>query len=553
MRAHELMSSIQYDGKAMLMDSDGFKVEVLITKDLVNEALQLQPGTYDLIPKTKAINNEKAFLKVKGSKFKYSNLIYNELELLLWLISQHFRVQKPPRYIEPLLHMAVVMALCVAEKRQVRCDYAKFILENLIEANLKNSAKNKLYMSAGPMLTRIAYQALGMNEDLLATASSRPTRSTRKSSSDEERTDTDKDQDSDESDHEDSPKGAKAKGLSEHEKSDEEDTSTPLDKKSKKLRTTDQVLMDEAMARVEARRKEMADARAAKFAKATKPMSMEEARKIRKGMAEKKRLEAERKAQEEAATAQAAQVKEKELAREKIKEALNRKAEGPILELSQGSPKRPRQEDEEELEHIQEDPPPSSPIVPLAPPSSPITPFSPPSSPKTPPSPRTLDPSSSPPAHTSPPQQQQSARPYEVQPFPLKEDKQDEQVLDKAEIEEKPKHATKRTRMPVIQLEEATQEEAYEEVRNFDYTQIILTLSRQFQCQQVVAKETKVQKERADKACEEIDNLRTALQLVTKERDDGAKQIENLQWDLLDVHKQLDRKEAQCHELIKTE
>ncbi|MCO5601366.1 hypothetical protein L7F22_055486 [Adiantum nelumboides] len=134
------------------------------------------------------------------------------------------------------------------------------------------------------------------------------------------------------------------------------------------------------------------------------------------------------KAQEEAAAAQAAPLKEKEiidlsstieylkkverekhleeqqaaqLAREKIKEALNRKAEGPILEPSQSSPKRPRQEDEEELEHIQADPPPSSPIVPLAPPSSPITPFPPASTPRTPPSQTTLDPPRSPPPPVS--------------------------------------------------------------------------------------------------------------------------------------------------------
>ncbi|MCO5592624.1 hypothetical protein L7F22_046627 [Adiantum nelumboides] len=86
MRAHEFMSSIQYDGKAMLTDGDGSKVEVYITKDIVNEALQFQRGTYDLIPKIKAIDNEKSFLKVKGNKFKYSDLIYSELELPLRLI-----------------------------------------------------------------------------------------------------------------------------------------------------------------------------------------------------------------------------------------------------------------------------------------------------------------------------------------------------------------------------------------------------------------------------------------------------------------------------------
>ncbi|MCO5571500.1 hypothetical protein L7F22_025240 [Adiantum nelumboides] len=303
MRAHELKSSIQYDGKAMLIDSDGAKVEVLITKDIINEALQFIPGAFDLIPKTKAINNEKAFLKVKGSKFKYSDLIYSELELPLRLISQHLRVQKPPRYTEPFLHMVVVMALCVAKRRQVRCDFAKYILESLIEANLKNSAKNKLYMNAGPMLTRVAYQALAIRTSNLA-ASSRSTRS-KKISREEERTDTetDKEQDSQESAQEDVPREVEVTVPSEY-KSDEEDTSIPLERKSQKPRSREQVLMDEAMARVKARRKELADARAAKAAKNTKPMTMKEARKIRIEKAkaiqkERRKIEAEEKAQKE--------------------------------------------------------------------------------------------------------------------------------------------------------------------------------------------------------------------------------------------------------------
>ncbi|MCO5581575.1 hypothetical protein L7F22_035463 [Adiantum nelumboides] len=83
------------------------------------------------------------------------------------------------------------------------------------------------------------------------------------------------------SDKEGSQKGAKAKGPSEHDRSNEEDTSTPLDWKSKKPRSEQQVAYAEAQARarVEARKKELADARATKVVtKLTKPMTMEEAR-----------------------------------------------------------------------------------------------------------------------------------------------------------------------------------------------------------------------------------------------------------------------------------
>ncbi|MCO5553458.1 hypothetical protein L7F22_006979 [Adiantum nelumboides] len=321
MRAHELMSSIQYDGQALLTGKDDTKARVLITTDIINEAMHFYLGTYDLLAKTKSIDNEKAFIKAKGHKYKYSDMIYNELELPLRLISQHFKVQKPPMYTEPLLHIAIVMALAMVEARPIHYNYGKFILENLVEAILKGSAKNKLYMSAGPMLTRIAYQALDMIKDLpvaashtsliqharfvskpvkttTTTTSSRTTSSSKKSLSDDQRTDTDNENDSQGSDKEGSQKGAKAKGPLLHERSDEEDTSTPLDKKRKKLRLETQVTYAEAQARVETRNKMLAKARAAKAAKLTIPMTMEQVRlaRIEKPKAlqeEKRRLEAE--------------------------------------------------------------------------------------------------------------------------------------------------------------------------------------------------------------------------------------------------------------------
>ncbi|MCO5606674.1 hypothetical protein L7F22_060863 [Adiantum nelumboides] len=433
MRAHELMSSIQYDGKAMITDNDGEKVEVLITKDIINEALHFIPGAYDLIPKTKAIDNEKAFLKVKGSKFN---------------------------------------------------------------------------------------------------------------SSEEEQTKTDKEQDSQESAPKEVPKEVGPSVSSEYE-SDEEDTSVPLERKSQKPRSQEQLLLDEAMTRVEARRKELAKARAAKAARKTRPMMMDEAKKIKLEKAkaiqkERRRIEAEQKAQEEAEKARAAQTQETEvvdlsgtieylkklerekhtaeqraaqLAREKIKEALSRKAEEPVLEPTQGSPKRPRQEEEEEIEDIQADPIPPSPInIPPAPPSSPITPFPPASTPQTPPSPSPFDIPLSPPAPISPQQHHLSAEPTETpapiteethQPMeasPQKETAQPMEKIDEEKQLEREQHQPAKVDVPIlmVQDEEPSSQEAILEVRSFDYAKLIQTLSSQFQCQQVVAKETEIQKNRAN-------------------------------------------------------
>ncbi|MCO5551098.1 hypothetical protein L7F22_004595 [Adiantum nelumboides] len=125
-----------------------------------------------------------------------------------------------------------------------------------------------------------------------------------------------------------------------------------------------------------------------------------------------------------------------QLTKEKIKEALSRKAEEPVLEPTQGSPKRPRQEEEEDMEHIQADPIPPSPInIPPAPPSSPITPFPPASTPQTPPSPSPMDIPKSPPAPTSPQQQPFSVEPCEI-PTSLPEETA--QPMDKTEEKQTP-------------------------------------------------------------------------------------------------------------------
>ncbi|MCO5584114.1 hypothetical protein L7F22_038037 [Adiantum nelumboides] len=239
-------------------------------------------------------------------------------------------------------------------------------------------------------------------------------------------------------------------------------------------------------------------------------------------------------------------------------------------EPTQGSPKRPQQEEEEEIEDIQADFIPPSPInIPPAPPSSPITPFPPASTPQTPPSPLPLETPKSPPAPTSPQQHHFSAESSDI-PAPLTEETAQpmetqtplqKETIQPMEKTEETKQTDGRQQQPtevdvpilIVQKEEPTSQEAILEVKSFDYTKLIQTLSRQFQCQQVVAKETEIQKDRANKAQEEIVNLRTTLELVTKNKDSSARENENLLRDLIDLQSQLTRKEAQNHELIKNE
>ncbi|MCO5610510.1 hypothetical protein L7F22_064749 [Adiantum nelumboides] len=202
--------------------------------------------------------------------------------------------------------------------------------------------------------------------------------------------------------------------------------------------------------------------------------------------------------------------------------------------LGIGSPKRPRQEEEEEIEDIQADPIPPSPInIPLVPPSSPITPFPSVSTPQTPPSPSPLDIPLSPPAPISPQQQHLSAEPTDIhtpiteethQPMETSPHKDTAQPMEKIDEEkqlEREQHQPAKVDVPILM--------------------------------QVVAKETEIQKTRANQAQEEIANLRIVLELVTKERDSSARENENFIRDLMDLQSQLTRKEVQNHELIKND
>ncbi|MCO5554944.1 hypothetical protein L7F22_008483 [Adiantum nelumboides] len=228
-----------------------------------------------------------------------------------------------------------------------------------------------------------------------------------KNSSDEEKTETKED--------EDTQRDFQEKVPLEFEEDDEEDNSIPLDRKGREKaresnvpRTNTQIAYTEAPKRVEERKMKLADIRAAKKIASTNtiPQTMEQARqyrleKAKELQAKRKRIEEEQRAKEVDLTSQSPkEPREKEtvditghlehlkkiqrerhlekkraaaLAREKIKESLKRTAEEVVLEPREGGLKKQQKEREEDIEHIQMDPTPPSPIAqpPQPSPSSP--------------------------------------------------------------------------------------------------------------------------------------------------------------------------------------
>ncbi|MCO5561273.1 hypothetical protein L7F22_014894 [Adiantum nelumboides] len=347
------------------------------------------------------------------------------------------------------------------------------------------------------------------------------------SSSDDERTDIDKEQDSEGSDKEEgSQKGAEAKGPSEHEPSDER-TPLPL-LTGKNDKTHDHGRGQEGqngegqgIARreetIEAEQKAQEEAVAADTTQAPKEKEVVD---LTSHMEHLKKIQRDKNLEEQWAA---------QMAQEKIREALRRKTEEPILEPREGNPKKPRQEDEEELENIQADPlPPSPKFVPPDPPSSPkFIPLAPPSSPKSPipppPSPKSPLSSKSPSAPKSPPQQppveethvpSKAPKATEVPKWSFKLNKKDDSAKGTIEEPQKeqgprgvleshplgPSQERVQIHLPIGEILERraqspsfarpmliptliiqtdpSQEVAYEFVRNFYYNQVLQNLAR---------------------------------------------------------------------------
>ncbi|MCO5615166.1 hypothetical protein L7F22_069455 [Adiantum nelumboides] len=268
------------------------------------------------------------------------------------------------------------------------------------------------------------------------------------------------------------------------------------------------------MAKVEARKKELANARAAKAAKSTKSMTTEEARKIRMKKAKaiqevRRRLEAEQKAQEEAAATQSAQAtKEEEVVDMMSTIEYLKKVQRDKHTEEQRAAQLARNKIKEALKRKMNPSPPS--VSTIAPRASPPSSLKSPSSPKPPPSQKSPEPTISPLAPNSPQQQQETVGETVAPPPSHQEDKEKVYVNDKVDEEmtqvqmPKSKPAEKDVQIPLMQLAEPTQEEAYEEV-------------------------------------------------ITQERDWAVKDNENMMQDLLDTQVQLTCKEAQYHELLKKE
>ncbi|KAI5061272.1 hypothetical protein GOP47_0023777 [Adiantum capillus-veneris] len=146
--------------------SEGEKVQVAITEATVRDALKFAEGYKDLGRHLTDVDKDKIFLHLPGKAGTFDDMAIHKEKLPLKLFTQHFNLRKPARFIRPHLRVTHNLSLATLGLSQARPNFSKHVLDSIKAHSKSSSIKTEPCLYAGHMLTRIAYHALGMDDEL---------------------------------------------------------------------------------------------------------------------------------------------------------------------------------------------------------------------------------------------------------------------------------------------------------------------------------------------------------------------------------------------------
>lgn len=168
-RAWELQTSITDKGIARITDKDGVLTKVYITADTVREALQFRVGVRDIPARSHPNEYKKVFHYQLHQGENFEDLVHRELDEPLKIFTQHFEPAKAPRYTQPAKRVALHFTQALLSPDRAYGKYDEYVLNSIISYATHSGMRKNPVLATGHMLTRIAYYALGMIEDLKPT------------------------------------------------------------------------------------------------------------------------------------------------------------------------------------------------------------------------------------------------------------------------------------------------------------------------------------------------------------------------------------------------
>ena len=105
-----------------------------------------------------------AFETEKANKCTYVAMREKSARLALQIYQQYFHLYKPQKYTHPDLHVAYAFSMASKKNRTFKGDWGMKILKEIKKAASSQSCAKNGYYGCGAVLTRIAYEAMGMTD-----------------------------------------------------------------------------------------------------------------------------------------------------------------------------------------------------------------------------------------------------------------------------------------------------------------------------------------------------------------------------------------------------
>ena len=167
-KAHQLITSLQEDGMATIQDSQGQTMTISIIEETIRDALMIPIGNQSLMIRNSTQEITDTFMQMGESNFTFKDLIQGSVELPLKLYMQHFTHGKVSRYTRPHRRIAAMLTKAVTSRHRISLNFAEVILSEMkAYANRLRASKEKIsHMNCALMLTKVAYFAVGMIDEL---------------------------------------------------------------------------------------------------------------------------------------------------------------------------------------------------------------------------------------------------------------------------------------------------------------------------------------------------------------------------------------------------
>ncbi|MCO5596512.1 hypothetical protein L7F22_050575 [Adiantum nelumboides] len=167
LRVHQLITTLQEDGTCKMTNKEDQKVELHLSLEIITRALLLKEGNF-MISAMKLSTEERsvAFKADNINDCTYSSLKSQVIRTVLQIHQQYFHFYKPQKYTRPDIHTAYVLTKVQQHGQMMLGDWGNRLLKDLKKAVASKSYQNLHYIGNGTVLTRIAYEALGMRDKL---------------------------------------------------------------------------------------------------------------------------------------------------------------------------------------------------------------------------------------------------------------------------------------------------------------------------------------------------------------------------------------------------